>query len=325
MNKMSKLLIFSVIILAALFVSAEEVVEAIVAVVNDDYISLSDYKKTHDLYYQVFRSQLQGEEFTKQYKEFKANLMDMMITELLLLQEAQKMGIDVTEQVKAQIERFKEQNGITSDEQLKQALNQQNMTFEKWRQDIEEQLLRQGVLFSEVGRGIIIDDSELVGYYNQNRELFRVPDEYTLKAIYVSSGTRSEEEVEARKDEILEKIHTGEDMSALAEEYGEGPEKDNQGDLGTLKKGEMAPNLEQAVEALQVGELTPWIEMPGGWYLLRLEEKTESRIRTFEEVRDEIEARLYQQKNDVEVEKYLRKLKERSYIKILIPNPLEIR
>ena len=62
------------------FVSAEEIVEAIVAVVNNDYISLSDYKEKHDVFYQILRSQFQGEQFTKQYEEFKENLMDMMVT-----------------------------------------------------------------------------------------------------------------------------------------------------------------------------------------------------------------------------------------------------
>jgi peptidyl-prolyl cis-trans isomerase SurA len=309
----------------SLMASAQEVIEAIVAIVNDDYISLSEYKERHDLYYQILRSQLQGEEFDRQYKEIKKNLMDMMITDLLLLQEAQNMGLDVSAQVQEQIERFKEQNGFDSDDELIHALNQQGISFEDWRQDMEDNVLRQSVLFSEVGRSIVVDDSELVGYYNQNREQFRQPEEYTLKAIYVSSESRTKEEIEGIKKEIDAKIDAGEDMSVLASEYGEGPEKDVQGNLGSFKKGDLAPNLEQAVIGLEVGEISSWIQMPGGWYLLRLEERKESRIPAFEEIRETIEQTLYEEKNDVEVNKYLKELKKRSFIKILIPDPLEIR
>jgi peptidyl-prolyl cis-trans isomerase SurA len=325
MKRIIKYVGIGLVLSVCLLVSAQEVVEAIVAVVNDDYISLSDYMEKHDLIYQILRSQLQGEEFIQQYEGIKQNLMDTMITELLLVQEAKNMGFDVAQQVQEQIELFKEQNGFSSDDDLINALSQQGMTYEAWRQDFENNLMRQAVLFNQVGRSIVVDDSELVGYYNQNRERFRQPEEYKLKAIYVSSESRAAEEVEVRKKEIETKIAAGEDLSALATEYGEGPEKDSQGDLGSFKRGDLAPVLEEVVVELEVGEFSPWIQMPGGWYLLHLEEKEESRILPFEEAREEIQKMLYEQKYESEVEKYLEGLKKKSFIKILIPDPLEIR
>lgn len=325
MTRIFKYSVIAVVLCLSLMVSAQEVVEAIVAVVNGDYISLSEYLEKHDTIYQIMRSQLQGEEFSTQYEQIKKNLMDTMITELLLLQEAKREGYDVTQEVQQQIESFREQNGFGSNEELSRALNEQGMTFEDWRQDLEDNLLRQYVLFNQVGRSIVIDDSELVGYYNQNREQFRQPEEYTLKAIYISTESRTGEEVEARKKEIDGKIAAGEDLSELAAEYGEGPEKDAQGDLGSFKKGDLAPSLEEAVVGLEVGDYSPWIQMPAGWYLLHLEEKKESVIASFEEVKGEIQQMLYAQKNEVEVNKYLEELKGRSFIKILVPDPLEIR
>lgn len=325
MKRIIKYVGIGFVLFVCCLVSAQEVVEAIVAVVNDDYISLSDYMEKHDLIYQILRSQLQGEEFTQQYEGIKQNLMDTIITELLLVQEAKNLGFDVAQQVQEQIELFKEQNGFSSDDDLISALSQQGMTYEAWRQDFENNLMRQAVLFNQVGRSIVVDDSELVGYYNQNRERFRQPEEYKLKAIYVSSESRTAEEIEVRKSEIDTKIAAGEDLSALATEYGEGPEKDSQGDLGSFKQGDLAPVLEEVVVELEVGEFSPWIQMPGGWYLLHLEEKEESRILPFEEAREEIQKMLYEQKYESEAEKYLEGLKKKSFIKILIPDPLEIR
>jgi len=325
MSKTKIVLIFLLLMCAAVVIRAQEVVEAIVAVVNDEFISLSEYKVRHNTFYQALRAQFQGEEFTSQYDAFKDRLMDTMITELLLLQEARKLGLDVTEQVNTQIDRFKEQNGWTSDAQLIQALNQENMNYEDWKENLEIGLLQQAVLSNEVTRSIVVDDSELVGFYNQHLEDFREPEEYTLRAIYVSSEGKSEEEVQAKKQEIDGKIAAGEDMSILAAQYGEGPEKETQGDLGSFIKGQMLTNMEQAVEGQQVGELTAWIEMPNGWYLLRLEDKKESRIKAFEEIREEIQDGLFNEKYETGILKYLDELKSRSFIKILIPNPLDYR
>ncbi len=325
MSKTKIVQIFLLLMCVAVVIRAQEVVEAIVAVVNDEFISLSDYKESHDSFYQALRAQFQGEEFSRQYDVFKDRLMDTMITNLLLLQEARKLGLDVTEQLNTQIDLFKEQNGFTSDAHLIQELNKENLYYEDWKKTLESNMLQQAVLSNEVVRSIVIDDSEIIGFYNQHLEDFREPVEYTLRAIYVSSEGKSEEEVQAKKQEIDGKITAGEDMSILAAQYGEGPEKEAQGDLGSFTKGQMLTNMEQAVEGRQVGELTDWIEMPNGWYLLRLEDKKESRIKAFEEVREEIEDRLFSERYEKGIGKYLDKLKSRSFIKILIPNPLDYR
>ncbi len=323
MSKTKIVLIFLLLMFFAVVIHAQDVVEAIVAVVNDEFISLSDYLARHESFLQALRVQFQGEEFTKQYDAFNDRLMDTLITESLLLQEARNMGADVTAEVNAQIERFKEQNEFTSDAQLIQALNQENMNYDDWKGNLESGMLQQFVLSNEVVRSIVIDDSEIIEFYNQHLEDFREPEEYTLRAIYVSSEGKSEEDVQAKKQEIDGKIAAGEDMSILASQYGEGPEKETQGDLGSFVKGQMLTNMEQAVEGLQVGELTAWIEMPNGWYLLRLEDKKESRIKAFEEVREQIEDVLFNGQYETGILKYIEELRSRSFIKILIPNPLD--
>ncbi len=311
------------VLYTAAILAAQEVVEAIVAVVNDEFISLSDYKERHDNFYQLLRTQFQGEEFTKQYEALKERLMDDMITELLILQEARRKGYDATEQINAQIDLIMEQNQFKTREQLIEALSRENIKFEDWLQNLETGILQQFVFGAEVGRSIVVDDAELIEYYNTHLEDYREPEEYTLKAIYISSDGKSEEDVQSKKEEIDEQMAAGEDMSILAAQYGEGPEKDAQGDLGSFIKGQMLPNMEQAVEGLQKGELSSWIEMPNGWYLLRLEDKIESRIKAFDEVRDEIETVLFNQKSAAGIQKYLEELRSRSFIKILIPDPLE--
>ncbi len=310
------------ILAASSFFWAEEVVESIVAIVNDDIITLSQYKNQHDALYQMMRAQFQGEEFQEQYRRVRKELLDTMITELLLLQEAKKRGINVDEQLKLAIENIKEENNLNSDEELWRVMRQQGIDPEAWKQQMRESIMKQGVIVTEVDRSIVLDDSEIVNYYKLHPDEFTEPAEFSLRAIYISSAEKTSSEVEDLKQEIESKITAGEDFANLAGTYSEGPAMENQGDLGTFKKGELEKNLEQAVEKLKVGETTSWIMSKDGWYLLKLEDKKEERLKSFDEARQEIDKKLFNEKRRKRLEDFIKELKEKSYIKILNSNPL---
>jgi parvulin-like peptidyl-prolyl isomerase len=98
--------------------------------------------------------------------------------------------------------------------------------------------------------------------------------------------------------------------------------KDAKGDLGTFKTGELETTLEAPLERLKTGEKTPWISNKNGWYLLLLAERTDSVLRSFDEARKEVEEKLYNQKRTVKGDAYLKTLREKSFVKILNPDPL---
>lgn len=323
MNKIRKIIVLVLIFSGATFLFTQEIVEAIVAVVNDEVITLSQYKATHEELLQSLRAQLQGEEFRKQYESLRKNILENMIMEALLLQEAKKQGINVNEQVNMAIQKIKEDYNLQTDQDLRRELAKQGMDLESFRKRMEEDILKQNIIFSEVGRSLVVDDTDVVNYYKQHPDEFTVPLEYTLSAIYLSTEGKSEEEFLAKKKEIDEKIAAGEDFASLAGEYSEGPEKESQGDLGSFKEGELAENLRQAVEDLKEGETTSWIEISNGWYLLKMRERKESHLQTFEEARKTIEEKLYQEQQDKKYKEFMTKLRERSFVKILIPNPLD--
>ena len=323
MRKISVVSFFILIISCALFLSWQEIVEEIVAIVNDDVITLSEYKREHDGMSQLLRAQVSGEELDRQYERMKKELLNTMVTNMLLLQEAEKKGFDVKEQMKLQIENIKKENSINSDEELRRALQQQGLVYEEWASNLEKNFLRENVIFTEVRGNIVLDDSEIVNYYKLHPEEFKEPMEYKLRAIYISPEGKSEEEVEAKKREIDEKMQAGEKLADLAGQYSEGPGKESQGDLGSFKQGQLEKTLEQAVEKLKVSEMTSWLNVRNGWFLLQLDEKKESRLKSFEEARKEIEEKLFNQKSQKGLEKYLKELKEKSFIKILKPNPLD--
>jgi parvulin-like peptidyl-prolyl isomerase len=323
MKKRSAILAFLLVFSGAVFLFGQDVIEEIVAVVNDDIITLSQFRAEHEDFLQALRGQFKGEEFEKRYAAMKENLLEKMITDLLLLQEAKKMeGMDPDEQLRLWLENLKKENNINTDAELIRALQEQGVDFEEWKKKMKENMMRDAVIGSEVRRNIVVDDSEIVSYYKLHPEEFTELPEYKLRAIYLSAEGGNEE-VEAKKREISEKISSGEDIGSLASKYSEGPEKENQGELGSFKKGELEKDLEQAVEQLKVGEIAPWLKVRAGWFLLKLEEKKESRLKSFEEARSEIEAKFFNEKSQKKLEEFLKKLKEKSLIKILIPNPLD--
>lgn len=325
MIRIHKCVVLAALLLFIGVLYGQEIVEAIVAVVNDDIITLSEYKAENEDLYNFLRMQFKGEEFNKQYEAQRKGLLERMITERLLLQEARKMDLNIEEQLRMMIDNIKTQNNIGSDEELRRLMAQQGINFDVWKQQQERGLLQQAVVFNEVGRNISIDETDVVNYYDQHPERFTEPTEYRIRAIFISSEGKSEEEARMKMAEIDKRLAAGEDMGALAEKYSEGPEKESQGDLGTFKEGELAEPLQKAVENLTTGSMSSWIQMPNGWFRIKLEEKKERRLKSFEEVKKEIEDMLFSQEQQKRVQDYLERLKNRSYIKILIPEPWNYR
>ncbi len=301
---------------------AGQVVEEIVAIVNDDIITLSEVRAQHEVMIQTLRAQLQGEEYEKQYTRLKGELVNNMITDLLLLQAARERQLNVQEQVKLSIDALKKENNMETDEDLRRALQGQGMTLEEFTRQMQDQILKSAIIYSEVDSKIVIDDAEVAQYYRLHPDEFTEPEEYTLEAVYLSFEGRSEEESEARRKEVSEKLKDA-DFAALASEFSDSPMKEAKGDLGTFKKGELDKILEDAVSGLKKGETSPWIKARNGWYLARMKERKESRLRSFEEVKQEVMAKIGSERKAKLLDQYLKDLRAKSFIKILKPNPID--
>jgi parvulin-like peptidyl-prolyl isomerase len=318
-----QVLLTALILLAFFSLVSADVVEEIVAIVNGEVITLSDYREQFNSTVQILRQQLSGESYFQEYERLKTNLLDMMITDLLLLQKAREQGLNVKEQVKATIAQIKTQNNIESDADLIRAMNSQGVNYDQWVKQLEENMLRQAVIYTEVDRTIVLDDAEIVKYYKQHQSEFVIPPEYRIKAIYLSSTNNTVSALETKRAEISDKLKKGQSFEDLVQEYSEGP-KENGGDLGFFKKGELDQAIEQGVEKLKIEEISDWIQAKNGWYLIKLEEKKESHQQTFDEARQDIENKLFSDIRAKKIEEYVKKLREESFIKILNPNPLNL-
>lgn len=308
---------------AAAFAGGQEVVEEIVALVNDDIITLSDYRAQFEMTLAQLRAAgLPPEEYDKQYARVKQELLESMITEMLLLQKAKELGLNVQEQIKGMIQKIMEDNNLATEADLRRAVEQQGMPYEVWLKQYEEGMMRQAVLYSEIERSIVLDDAEVVQYYRKNPAEFTTPTEYKLNAIYLATENRPAEECERLKAEVDAKLQGGASFADAAAELSDPPLKEAKGELGTFKAGELEETLEKAVAGLKDGERSAWVTTKNGWYLLQLAEKKPSALKPFEDARREVEDKLYNEKRAVKAEAYLKELRSRSYVKVLKPDPL---
>jgi parvulin-like peptidyl-prolyl isomerase len=309
---------------AAAVAGGQEVVEEIIALVNDDIITLSDYRTQFDMTIAQLRAAgLPPEEYDKQYAMVKKELLESMIAEMILLQKGKELGLNVGEQMKGMIQRLMEENNIASEADFRRAVEQQGMPYEVWLKQYEEGMMREGVFYTEVDRAIVLDDAEIVQYYKKHPEEFTTPAEYKLSAIYLATATRSAEEAETLKASVEAKLKGGASFADTAAELSDPPMKEAKGELGTFKHGELDKTLETAVETLKAGEKSAWVSTANGWYLLQLVERKESALRPFEEARREVEDKLYNERRAGKRQEFIKKLREQSYVKILKPDPLE--
>jgi parvulin-like peptidyl-prolyl isomerase len=311
--------------------TAGEIVEEIVAIINDDVITLTQYKREYEMRLQALQAQIQQaqaqgqvsqEEIDRATTQLKTGLLDALTTDILLLQLAKEKNLNVTDQVRMAVENIKKENNLESDDDLKRALKSQGMEWEVWLKQLEENTLRQAVLYTEVNRSIVLDDAEVVDHYKKRQPEFIEPEEYKIRAVYLSLEGKSEAELEDKKKEIDKKVKAGEDFLTVSETSSDAPLKESKGDLGTFKKSELDKTLLAAVENLKKGDISAWARTKNGWYLLKLEDKKGSRLKAFDEVKKTIEEKIFMERQNAKMIEFLNNLKKKSYIKILKPNPL---
>jgi len=256
-------------------------------------------------------------------EQIKGALLDAMITDKLLLQMAKQKNFNVTDQLKMTLDNIKKDNGLESDDDLKRALRSQGLEYEPWLKDMEETILKQSVVYSEVSKSLSLDESQVVEYYKTHKDEFLQPAEFKVRAVYLAQDDRTDQEREARQAEVSEKIMGGMDFAEAAAAYSDAPLKETKGDLGTLIMGQTDKALEAALAPLQNGQVSGWVQAKNGWYLLKVEARTDARTRSFDESKRAIEEKLTAALQEVKFKEFMQGLKKKSYIKIVKPNPME--
>lgn len=172
-------------------------------------------------------------------------------------------------------------------------------TKENYRSAPQMKLKYLDFSFAEVGGKIAIDESRIKEYYESNLESFTTPERRHARHILLQASAEDSpekhKEKAARAEEIAKLAKASDDFAALASQYSEGPSKDNGGDLGFFSKGQMIPAFEQAVFAMQPGEVSGVVKSDFGYHVIKLEAIEPASTKSLSEAKDEIRKKLQEQ------------------------------
>lgn len=292
--------------------AAAKVEDRIVAIVNSDLILWSEVKRELAPERERIEKQYRGEELSRRLKMAEAMALTTMIERRLQLQEAKARSIDVGEQEVKQAVKQLIQQGEKIDE--KDPISTKS---------VREQLTLLRVVDREVRSGVMVADPEMKRYYQEHRDRFALPEEYTLSQILIKP--RSPDDAADAKNkmrDIMALLKQGESFEDLALRYSDGPNASRGGRLGLVRQGELLPAIERGVSNLVPGGISDVVESPEGLHIVRLEDKKPKQFRPYEEVRQEIQALVFQQKSEDMFQTWLADLKNKAYIEIKFDNAL---
>lgn len=278
----------AVLLLALRAPARAEVLEEIVAKVNDEVITKTDLEgEEQAMTADVYRS-FSGPELDRKLAEGKTILLRRMIDRRLLMQRAERMFTELDKMSDSLVEMFLDQQKIKDKAELGRLLASDGLTLDQFKRRLLENYAPEEVLRYEVGGRVAVGDKEVEAYYRDHPDEFVVPAEATVREIVLLTEGADKEERRRRAEEVRARAVAGEDFAALAKEASQAGTKDNGGLLGTIHKGDIAAELEAAAFSIPVGSVSPVIEMSHGFHLLKVDARTDAASRPLEQVREQV-------------------------------------
>ncbi len=252
---------------------AIQTIDQIAAVVNDEVITRQELEKR----YQEITQQMRGQNIQlPPRKLLEQQLMERMITELALLQFAKNSGIRVDPvQVERAVQRIAEQNKLTVD-QLREALEKDGMNFDRFRENIRNEILLARTRERQVDNKLTVSDAEIEGYL-QTQSAQGKDEEFNLSHILVTvQENASPEQIQARKaraEDILSQLNKGGDFAQLSASYSDAPNALQGGGLGWKTSGQIPALYLDSLRNLKPGETAPLLKSANGFHIVKLNEK----------------------------------------------------
>jgi peptidyl-prolyl cis-trans isomerase SurA len=300
---------------------AGKTVEEIIARVNNEIITLSEYEKARQGAEEDAKQECQGrctpEQLQTNIEDRQKHTLRELIDQSLLVQRGKDMGMNVEADVIKQLDQIRIQNKLDSMEALEKAVTSEGLNWEDFKNNIRNHILQQKVISSEVGSHISIGEDEVKKYYEAHKSEYVRPEEVALREIEVGTQGKSPDELTALKkkaETALKRVQDGEDFGEIAKRYSDSSTKDQGGFLGVYKRGELAKELEDKVFNMKRNELTGVLETKQGYLILQVLEHYDEGQQPLDKVRNEISDKLYTTRLEPAMRDYLKTLREQSYV-----------
>ena len=300
-----------------------KVVEEIIARVNNEIITRSEYDKavaqTEEDTRQDCKGKCTPEQLESEIESRKKTALRDLIDQSLLAQRGKDLGLSVETDVVKQLDQIRIQNNLKDMDELEKAVSSQQINWEDFKNNIRNHILTQKVVQQEVGSHINIGESDAQKYYDEHKSEFIRPEQVALREIIVNTEGKKDSELpdlKKKAETALKRVKDGEDFVEIAKRFSDGSTKDQGGYIGTFKRGELAKQLEDVVFKMKRNELTDVIETRQGYLIFQVLEHYDEGQQSFEKVQDEIKEHLYNEKLEPAVREYLKTLREESYVVI---------
>ncbi len=294
-----------------------QVVEEIVARVNDQAISLSDYDRAE----QQLEQEGQQEGWSQQelYQQ-KHDLLRSLIDKQLLLSQGKQMGINGDDGVIRRLDEMRKQYHMATMDDLEKAAEAQGVSWEDLKEQIRENVITSEVISQEVAPKIIVSPSEIQAYYDEHRKDYEQPEQVRLSEILISTSNPDDAAqvatAEKQADSIADRLRAGADFATLAKADSSGPTAAQGGDLGDYKRGVLPKVMEDATFSLKPGQWTQPIRTRQGWLILEVTQHQDAGLQPLSAVQDQIQEAVGMQKMQPALRAYLTQLRNQAYITI---------
>jgi peptidyl-prolyl cis-trans isomerase SurA len=323
-----RFIVISIWLLLAPSTGWSEVVDWIVAVVNDDVILNSELQEKVDMLRKV-----SPEAEALSEDELRRTAIQGMIWDRLAQQEVKKYKVTAKESdIDMAIEDIKKENGYT-DEQLKQALSQQGKTLEDFRKQIKAEMERSRLIQRVLKSKTVVTDEQIDAHLQGGGTAPKVAsppvvERRRLAVLLIAYSSEEEsEEAEKKAREIHQRLKKGEDFSALVKRYSDGPALEEGGDIGFVASHELSDEIEEATQGLDPGGVSEVVKTQGSYSIFKILDIEKKDAGSASEVpagnteREAIRSMLYKQEVNRKYEEWFKELESRSFIKIHLEPP----
>jgi parvulin-like peptidyl-prolyl isomerase len=317
---MKKTILSIAISLAAASAFAAQTIEAIVVRVGDRIVTSSQYqRRLRDTMNEIDQMNLPPDQATARKAEAKKGLIDDLISELLIKDRADRLGIGVSDaEIKDAIVRLKQQYGISTDADFEQSLQKSGLTRAEMEARLRDTLITNKVFAQELRPRSDLDDKELRERYDRDKERYRLPERARLREIVIlrPDAPASVDAARQKANALVEQLKAGADFAKTATTVSESGSKDKGGDLGEVARGELLPDLDKAVFNAQPGTVIGPIETKSGWHIFKVEARLPSEVPAFESVKDRLRKDASDETFQRDLKAYIDRLRKDAFIQI---------
>lgn len=283
--------------------------DAIIAIVNDELITLRDLKDYAQSTYAGLVAEGMGRnQIDKIMKEFEVNGITKLIEDKLILSNANTIGLEVREEmVDERINEIEEKYG--SAQNLLDALIKTGSTLTDLKNKIRDEMKIQFIVDHQVKSKIYVNPQEVTDYYEKNKDEFGQKERVNLESIFISYADDPSAAKE-KANEALQRLSNGENFKTVSEEFSEAPS------VGIVEKGQLLLQIEETIFRLRIDEVSSLVETENGIYIFKLLGKIPAEILSLEEVKESVYDKLYKKKFKKRFLAWIKELKDEAYIEI---------